>query len=1160
MADNRRRYYRPELTSLDIPEKANRILNFILVAMILLVFRVWHLATVQYEEKLEDSRKPQRRMVIEAAKRGTIRDRFNLPLAINKLQYQATILYSHLKPIPTTAWSTDENGKKVKRFKRREYITKLSQILAKELNLDAEKIEDLIYSKGAFYHQIPLVIKEDISEKEYYRLKMLEKDWLGIHVQIQPKRHYPKGRVAADIIGYMGAINRQEYETIIHEKNALESFISLKEAGEDTEFPPGISTISQARKRLKDLEEHAYTINDYVGKTGIEGRFEQELRGYHGKKSFYSDARGNFMRELPGSREPLSGQRILLTISAELQEYAEKLLVQNEHVREGRVSGVDSAKAALLSLKQPWIKGGAVIAMDPNTGEILALASHPRFDPNDFIALGNTEANKIKRSNVLRWFENETYIAEIWDQKRPLERESYNDDEEKFYDEQKWMTWDNYLETVLPKSSPVYLALMRMDRIDSAIHLQNAIEDLLLLSGQENLGWLFNVLYPNEPHVPTTAKIPTAVRSLMDEGLHMNAAEVNKLRKKIDPWLSDIHLSYDKILFVDLCRTLVRGDFFNQELLKKAGKQSPQSYRDTTAAMAMISDVLRGMSKEIYHDVFFREWRKANEKTFLQSKRQEEALTKKYPKPYLDYLDAKESEMFNIFWNQYRSDLLLIFLTGDKSGFPDELSPYAAHFNTWYEEIAKGAHPEVTWRKHYLTLQNALKPFDSDMGFAYLQTLRQFNELDRPLFGHYRHLRKSENGQLEKHLAAAFYPIHGYGYGRSQAYRQATTQGSIFKLVTAYEALVQKYHKMDGQRLNARTLNPLEIFDQTYKHGKESYVGYTLDGKPIPKLYKGGRLLKSSLSNIGKIDLLRALETSSNPYFSLLAGDILDNPEDLAKAAKEFCYGKCTGIDLPAEIPGRVPEDLSYNRTGLYAMANGQHTLVVTPIQTTIMLSSLANGGKILKPKIVAMTAGKKPLRYDDQLNNIPEFPHQTPLRAIGIDFPLFSAFDKQSQRSLVNKFPTQIRHEVFMPDVIRGMLLEGMRRVVMKQMREGLISLSKVYKDYPEAISDYVELKDRLVGKTSTAEQMENIDLDSIQGTNKYTHVWFGGILFNLDSFGDHKQVFVENDEYGAPELVVVAYLKYGTFGREAAPLAAQVIQKWREIKSRSSDTSSWQ
>ena len=53
----------------------------------------------------------------------------------------------------------------------------------------------------------------------------------------------------------------------------------------------------------------------------------------------------------------------------------------------------------------------------------------------------------------------------------------------------------------------------------------------------------------------------------------------------------------------------------------------------------------------------------------------------------------------------------------------------------------------------------------------YLQTIRSFQSLDHPLLGKYRHLRKNiEGNQLEKHLAAAFYPKYGYGYGRSQAY------------------------------------------------------------------------------------------------------------------------------------------------------------------------------------------------------------------------------------------------------------------------------------------------------------------------------------------------------------------------------------------------------
>src|SRR5580658_4539201 len=99
-----RRKTRVDLQHHDIPTKANRILHFILIAMVLIFVRVWHLAIIQYDQKLEESRKPQHRTVIEPATRATIRDRFNLPLAINKVTYQATILYSQLRDIPAFKW------------------------------------------------------------------------------------------------------------------------------------------------------------------------------------------------------------------------------------------------------------------------------------------------------------------------------------------------------------------------------------------------------------------------------------------------------------------------------------------------------------------------------------------------------------------------------------------------------------------------------------------------------------------------------------------------------------------------------------------------------------------------------------------------------------------------------------------------------------------------------------------------------------------------------------------------------------------------------------------------------------------------------------------------------------------------------------------------
>src|SRR5690349_16333446 len=83
-----------------LPIKVNRVLNIIFIAFVLIVVRLWHLSVVQYEERQEEARRPQRRTVVESAKRGTIRDRFNIPLAVNRLQYNAAILYAPLKDIP----------------------------------------------------------------------------------------------------------------------------------------------------------------------------------------------------------------------------------------------------------------------------------------------------------------------------------------------------------------------------------------------------------------------------------------------------------------------------------------------------------------------------------------------------------------------------------------------------------------------------------------------------------------------------------------------------------------------------------------------------------------------------------------------------------------------------------------------------------------------------------------------------------------------------------------------------------------------------------------------------------------------------------------------------------------------------------------------------
>src|SRR3990167_8629699 len=130
-----------------ISSRANRVLKGILIAFLIIVLRIWHLGVVQREEKLLESERPKQRTIILKANRGTICDRFNIPLAINRICYNAAIYYGQIAQIPTISWQTGESGKRVRIFPRKEYIRNLSEILSRALQMDADRIEDLIHSK-----------------------------------------------------------------------------------------------------------------------------------------------------------------------------------------------------------------------------------------------------------------------------------------------------------------------------------------------------------------------------------------------------------------------------------------------------------------------------------------------------------------------------------------------------------------------------------------------------------------------------------------------------------------------------------------------------------------------------------------------------------------------------------------------------------------------------------------------------------------------------------------------------------------------------------------------------------------------------------------------------------------------------------------------------
>lgn len=979
-----------------LPLKVTRLLNFFLLILVLLLLRTWILSVVQYDTHLEKSRKPMRKTVLERAERATIRDRFNLPLAINKMQYNVSILYTDIRQIPSIEWDR-EGGKRPKRiFARRTHVEKLAAFLANELSLDPKEIEDIILGQACLFPSTPFVIKEDISEELYFRLKMAEKDWLGLHLQRGVKRFYPQGKIGCDVIGYIGAIAPSEYRKIAEEIQQLKTFLEEQSEGQAAFLPRGFSNSHEVAKRLQELEERTYTINDQMGKSGIEAQYDSLLRGSSGQTVYSVDMKGTTLEKLPESRPAQSGERVILSLSIELQKEAEKLLAQYEELQEGYDKTTNPER------RHPWQRGGAIVAMHPKTGEVIALASYPRYNPNDLLPIQDKAERIEKRSTIMKWFESLSYIGEIWDGKAALERETYSPQTDSFPLALHPLTWDLYLKTILSEKAAIYTCIKKVKNIERAVEL---------LSSKEML----------------------------------------------EEFTSSIPNEQDKLLFHDLLRLCIKEESYSSLL----GNQSLATFRHYSQLAALALDKMKKELRAQFHAADFKKWRENHFKEFLKEKRREEKNKKRYVRPYTEYLEQIEQVQFERYWKENKYILLHNLLHSD---------PLLAD------------------------LHEELSPFSREERIAYLKSLRTFEDLNRPLLGRYPRIRSDKGVQLEKHLAAAFYPYSGFGYGRSYAYRQAVPMGSIFKLIPAYLGIKMRHDQ------HHKDLNPLTLTDDmraTVKvNGNEQILGYLENGEPIKRLYHGGRLPRG-YPNQGLLNVQKAIERTSNIYFSILAGDIFPSPRTLLEGAKLFNLGSKTGIDLPAEYPGNLPDDVLYNKTGLYAFAIGQHSLVVSPLQTALMISTIANGGDLLKPHLLKFAVGKKGLFYN----------------------------------------PPTVQNKVALPESVQSTLLEGMHLVTNGERGTARQSAIRTALQTPETLKSYRQLHPQMVGKTGTAEIMYKQTIDSETEALLEKHVSFGTVYYPSILYKD-------------PELVVVVYLRFGTGGKQAAPLAARLIEKWEEIK----------
>jgi penicillin-binding protein 2 len=169
---------------------------------------------------------------------------------------------------------------------------------------------------------LPFTILSDLNQAQIARFEENFSGGLGVDLEMEPVRVYPAGSTAAHVLGYLRS---------------------------DNESQEG------------ELAAFNYRLPDYRGVGGIEGRYDAELRGHAGAESVLVNNLGYRQSENVWSR-PEPGQNVVLTIDLDLQQTAERSLAAH------RGANADAA----------------VVVMNVQTGDVLAMASSPTFDPNDF--------------------------------------------------------------------------------------------------------------------------------------------------------------------------------------------------------------------------------------------------------------------------------------------------------------------------------------------------------------------------------------------------------------------------------------------------------------------------------------------------------------------------------------------------------------------------------------------------------------------------------------------------------------------------------------------------------------------------------------------------------------------------------------------------------
>lgn len=1087
--------------------KSKKIFSLFFLCFCIIFVKILLLCTLKRSNLEKIAKSYQQKTIHISPQRGTIRDKLNRALAINKLCLEAKILFDPIKRLPRYTFQI-ENKKKKKIYYRKKYINKLSEFLSQTLKIDAQEIKDLIYSKAVIFPNTPFSVKSSLDEATYYYLKARAKDWPGLELHLSSKRDYPQKTLMSHLIGYMGQVSLNDFLSIKSETQALKEYLKQKSLFLPIPLLKGYTSTRQIQERLEYLQKKGYLMNTKVGRNGLEKMYEKDLRGFLGKKKYAIDCKSNQLRELPNNETQSSGRRVFTTINLELQEYAEKLLVNFHHTSNKTFENPNHRYHKIA----PWQRKSALIAMDPTTGEIVAMASTPGYDPNDF------ENNNLAAIN--KALESRTYIASLFNGLTPLDENMY------LPINSKYLSFDLFLERILSRNSNVKKKLHEARFIKTNIAIQKALRSIIKATGASAKDCI-NAIFSNSPNIKTFNALKKEDQDILEKQIIPLKEETKTLIQA----MQGINNNHDKLLFLDLLRLNCKASLFSDALIEKTKSLTLNTFFQINQEALRATEKLELVLGKTFEKTHFLEWKKQYFAQYLKEKRKEERINKKCVKPYTDYLDQVKKELFSKFFAQHKKEFIYSFFT---QKIP---TVTAQELKVYFLACKNLANENKELSLTYL--RNLMLRLEKTYAFELLDTLRGFENLTSRLLGRYYSLRSGKNSTLQD-LALSFYPQDGFGYTKSLAFQDNTALGSIFKIVTGYEALRQNILKQESSG-QYYSLNPFTITDLSPPYSQilkpNSILGYK-NGQKICRRYKGGRMPRGT-PNIGKVTLQEAFERSSNIYFSILASDYLHHPDDLSNCATTFGFGQKTGIDLQCEAKGQVPTDLTYNISNLFTFAIGHHTLTVTPLQVACFLSALANKGALLQPNLVNLLANLEPIE-SNELEFHTSYPYKKALKNIGINFALFSEANHKKLSPFVQKKQSKVRRNIYCPDELRDYLFDGLHLVTNSNRGSARSSnIGSLWRN-PLDLKIYRSVQQDIIGKTGTAEFCYKPWLDREQGAILAKQTWFTTI-----SFKDKRL-----NGYEKPELVVVAISSFSNYGKELAPITAKIIHKYRNLK----------